>query len=50
MGNIGEGATVNESRCSLQGLNQVRINGLPEERGHRPISSNITGIDWLAIH
>jgi len=49
MGNVGEGAAVNESWRPFQSLNQVGIDSVLKECGHRSISFNIASIDRPAI-
>ena len=49
VGDIGEGAAVYKGRSALQGLHQIRLDRVLEQRGHRALRLEITCGDGLFV-
>ena len=48
VGDVGERAAVDERRVVLQRLHQVRLDGVLQQHGHRPVGLQIGGGDRLS--
>ena len=49
MGDVGEGAAVDEGRGALQGLHQVRLDGVLQQGGHGALGLQVMGGDGLIL-
>lgn len=49
VGDVGEGAAVDEGRNAFEGLDEVGLEGVLEEHGHGPLSAQIAGRDGPVV-
>lgn len=49
VGNVGEGAGMNEDGCAFESLHQVWLNGVAHEDGERASDADVVGSDGLAL-